>query len=520
MTMIPSTTASTFSVKELNTHVKRLLEEGIGQIWLIGEISNFINHSSGHWYFSLKDDSAQVRCAMFRGSNLKVKSIPQNGQAVLVNASVTLYEARGEYQLIVNELKLTGEGLLQQKFEQLKKKLQAEKLFEPIYKKPLPEIIKTVGVITSPTGAALKDICQILKRRDPSLEIIIYPTLVQGASASEQIAKMIRIANHRQETDVLIVGRGGGSLEDLWAFNEEIVARAIFNSDIPIISAVGHEIDFTISDFVADIRAATPSAAAEIVSRSQIEQSKNLDDKRNRLFMAMDFFITKKGNLFASLLHQFERNHPSNQLTVQKHHLQTLQQQLETTLSLIIYRVKDKLEHVNTKLYLQHPKMKVSEQQNRLTSLSHQLEKQIQESLTHQKSRLEHSQNGLFEQNPTQVIINQQINIKYLFEKLLTQPKTLIAEKSSQLNSTQEQLNDKVLKRINEQQHTYRLIASKLHSVSPLATLERGYSITLTRDKKAIQSVNDIQVNDVITTKLKHGEIHSKVIDVTQKSKN
>lgn len=316
--MMLSMQNNVMSVKDLNQMVKDLLTDAVGQVWLVGEISNFSKPSSGHWYFTLKDDAAQVRCAMFRNCNFRTGFIPQNGQQVLVRATVTLYEARGEYQLVIDKLQVAGNGLLQQKFEQLKKQLQEEGLFETVYKKPLPEIVRTVGIITSSTGAALHDICQILKRRDPSLQVIIYPTLVQGNEAAAKIARMIAIANKRLECDVLIVGRGGGSLEDLWPFNEEQVARAIFESQLPIISAVGHEVDFTIADFVADLRAATPSAAAELVSKDKQAQLNRLQSKQQHLLMAMDYLMLQKRDAATKLFHRLSQQHPQLRLARQQ----------------------------------------------------------------------------------------------------------------------------------------------------------------------------------------------------------
>ncbi|EAA5306447.1 exodeoxyribonuclease VII large subunit, partial [Salmonella enterica subsp. enterica] len=247
--MLSSQTSSIFTVSRLNQTVRLLLEQEMGQVWISGEISNFTQPASGHWYFTLKDDTAQVRCAMFRNSNRRVTFRPQHGQQVLVRANITLYEPRGDYQVIAESMQPAGEGLLQQKYEQLKAKLQAEGLFAQQHKQPLPSPAHCVGVITSKTGAALHDILHVLKRRDPSLPVIIYPTAVQGDDAPGQIVRAIELANARGECDVLIVGRGGGSLEDLWSFNDERVARAIFASRIPVVSAVGHETDVTIADF-------------------------------------------------------------------------------------------------------------------------------------------------------------------------------------------------------------------------------------------------------------------------------
>ena len=281
--MLSSQSPSIYTVSRLNQTVRLLLEQEMGQVWISGEISNFTQPSSGHWYFTLKDDTAQVRCAMFRNSNRRVTFRPQHGQQVLVRANITLYEPRGDYQIIVESMQPAGEGLLQQKYEQLKAKLSEEGLFDQQFKKPLPSPAHCVGVITSKTGAALHDILHVLKRRDPSLPVIIYPTAVQGDDAPGQIVRAIALANARQECDVLIVGRGGGSLEDLWSFNDERVARAIFASLIPVVSAVGHETDVTIADFVADARASTPSNAAEIAVPDQREIYRRLDALQTRM---------------------------------------------------------------------------------------------------------------------------------------------------------------------------------------------------------------------------------------------
>lgn len=253
-----------YKVAEINAAARMLLEANFQDLLIEGEISNLAMPSSGHIYFSLKDATAQVRCAMFRNYNFTLNFKPKNGDHVIVKAKVSLYEARGDYQLIIESLELAGAGLLHEKFLQLKNKLEAEGLFALTHKRPIPSLPQCIGVITSPTGAAIKDILTVLKRRFPSIPVIIYPTQVQGENAAAQIAEALRLAEKRSECDVLILARGGGSLEDLWPFNEEIVARAIFATTIPIISAVGHEIDFTIADFVADLRAPTPSAAAEL----------------------------------------------------------------------------------------------------------------------------------------------------------------------------------------------------------------------------------------------------------------
>ena len=317
-----------YSVSQLNASVRQLLEGQLGVVWLTGEISNLTQPVSGHWYLTLKDENAQVRCAMFRMKNMRVGFKPQNGMQILVRASVSLYEPRGDYQLIIETMHPAGEGLLQQQFEQLKMKLAAEGLFAQNLKKNLPHFCKAVGIITSKTGAALQDILRILQRRDPSLKIVIYPTAVQGNEAAVEIAQMIAIANARKEVDVLIVGRGGGSLEDLWCFNEEVVARAIFASHLPIISAVGHETDVTIADFVADLRASTPSAAAELVSRNQQELIQQLQHRQQRLEMAMDRLFNQKMQQLQRLRLRLQQQHTQARFLAQCHLLAKLQQRL------------------------------------------------------------------------------------------------------------------------------------------------------------------------------------------------
>jgi exodeoxyribonuclease VII large subunit len=315
-----------YSVGELNQTVRMLLEGTFSAVWIEGEISNLACPSSGHAYFTLKDPTAQIRCAMFshrqRVSNMSLK----NGLQVLVKAKISLYEARGDFQLIVERIEVAGDGKLQQAFEALKKKLAEEGLFAPEYKKPLPTFPKTIGIVTSPTGAAIRDTLSILKRRFRSIPVIIYPTLVQGQQASTQIAKAIAVANEHAQCDVLILTRGGGSLEDLWPFNEEVVARAIFASNIPIVSGVGHEIDFTIADFVSDLRAPTPSAAAELVSPDQAERLLGLKQSEQRLHHTMRKTIQSCEKNLEHL--QKRLRHPREALLNRMQHLDQLEQTL------------------------------------------------------------------------------------------------------------------------------------------------------------------------------------------------
>lgn len=283
-----------FSVSQINSLIRGTLEGGFGNIWVQGEISNFKPYSSGHFYFSLKDKEAQVSAVMFKGFNSKLKFKPENGLEVIAQGKVTVYEPRGNYQIFCKNLEPVGAGALQISFEQLKAKLQKEGLFSN--KQALPQFPKHIVLVTSPSGAAVRDMIQVLKRRSKPVQITLVPTLVQGASAAASIVEGIALANKIQNTDLIIVGRGGGSIEDLWSFNEEKVARAIFASQKPIISAVGHEIDFTISDFVADLRAPTPSAAAELAVKDTNEIIEKVLYHKNRLIQAQKNYLSEKKN--------------------------------------------------------------------------------------------------------------------------------------------------------------------------------------------------------------------------------
>ena len=385
--MLSSQTTSIFTVSRLNQTVRLLLEQEMGHVWISGEISNFTQPSSGHWYFTLKDDTAQVRCAMFRNSNRRVTFRPQHGQQVLVRANITLYEPRGDYQIIVESMQPAGEGLLQQKYEQLKAKLQAEGLFDQQYKQPLPSPAHCVGVITSKTGAALHDILHVLKRRDPSLPVIIYPTAVQGDDAPGQIVHAIELANARLECDVLIVGRGGGSLEDLWSFNDERVARAIFNSAIPVVSAVGHETDVTIADFVGDLRAPTPSAAAEIVSRNQQELLRQIQSVQQRLGMAMDYYIANRNRRFTQMFHRLQQQHPQLRLARQQTVLERLRQRMNFALENKIKQANQRQQRGSQRLNQQNPQLRIYRAQTRIQQLEYRLAENVRARLSEQRER-------------------------------------------------------------------------------------------------------------------------------------
>ncbi|WP_253319555.1 exodeoxyribonuclease VII large subunit [Citrobacter amalonaticus] len=385
--MLSSQTSAIFTVSRLNQTVRLLLEQEMGQVWISGEISNFSQPSSGHWYFTLKDDTAQVRCAMFRNSNRRVTFRPQHGQQVLVRANITLYEPRGDYQIIVESMQPAGEGLLQQKYEQLKAKLQAEGLFDQQHKQPLPSPAHCVGVITSKTGAALHDILHVLKRRDPSLPVIIYPTAVQGDDAPGQIVRAIELANTRQECDVLIVGRGGGSLEDLWSFNDERVARAIFASAIPVVSAVGHETDVTIADFIADLRAPTPSAAAEMVSRNQQELLRQILSAQQRLGMAMDYFLANRSRRFTQIYHRLQQQHPQLRLARQQTALERLHQRMNVAIDGQLKRTSQRQSRLLQRLNQQNPQPRIHRAQTRIQQLEYRLAENVRSRLSATRER-------------------------------------------------------------------------------------------------------------------------------------
>ena len=393
-----------YSVSQLNQSVRLMLENQLGAVWLTGEISNFSQPVSGHWYLSLKDENAQVRCAMFRMKNLRVSFRPTNGMQVLVRANVSLYEPRGDYQLIIESMHLAGEGLLMQQFEALKLKLAAEGLFAQHLKKNLPHFSKAIGIITSKTGAALQDILHILQRRDPSLKIIIYPTAVQGKDAATDIAQMIELANQRQEVDVLIVGRGGGSLEDLWCFNEEIVARAIFHSHLPVISAVGHETDVTIADFVADVRAPTPSAAAELVSRNQTELLQQLQYRRQRLEIALDRLFAEKQQKLKHLSLRLHNQHPQAQLRIQQQLITQLSHRLQQSLRHRWQKKAENLTALSIRLYKNPLPLRLQQYEQQLAQLKVRLNSHMNLTLSLQQKQLAHLCGKLDSLSPLKVL--------------------------------------------------------------------------------------------------------------------
>ena len=377
------------SVSELTVQVKRLLEKSVGQIWVGGEVSNLRAQSSGHIYFTLKDAGAQLSCVCFRDAARESRALLADGQQVILQGDVTVYEVRGQYQLVVRQIELRGVGALQVAFEKLKLKLAAEGLFAPERKRPLPKYPQRIGLVTSPTGAAIRDVLHVVQRRNPSLEIVLVSCRVQGQGAAEEIAEAIKSLNrynveslHRlpiqrfndsTNLDLILVTRGGGSLEDLWAFNEEIVARAIFESAIPIVSAVGHEIDFTIADFVADVRAATPSAAAEIITEG--------------VFASREFV--------ANLMRRMAQAHPRRRLNEQLQRLDDLQtgllrqtKQGVRERQVICQNLATRLRQVRPKQFLEQRRELLKVTQKRLRELARAQFKNCKNSFAATESRL------------------------------------------------------------------------------------------------------------------------------------
>lgn len=333
------------SVTQVNLYIKEVMNRDVvlTDVLVKGELSNFKAHSTGHMYMSLKDETGVMRAVMFRGSAAKLRFKPQNGMKVVAHGRITVYERDGQYQLYIDDMQQDGIGDLYVAFEELKAKLNQEGLFDPAHKKPLPKYPKKVGVVTAPTGAAIRDIINVLTRRFSYADVTLYPVLVQGENAAQSIVSAINYFNEVNGADVLIVGRGGGSIEDLWAFNEEIVARAIYNSEIPIVSAVGHEIDFTISDFVADLRAPTPSAAAELVVPSQIELNEKFNNVYSRLYSQVSRIIERGRLQLNSLSQRPAFVNPTIQINEERMYLDRLYQDLTVNAERILEQKKQKL---------------------------------------------------------------------------------------------------------------------------------------------------------------------------------
>lgn len=397
---IASTSSEPYTVSQLNRAVRQLLGDAFINIHVEGEVSNLSTPSSGHIYFSLKDVDAQIRCAFFRPRMGQLDFKLANGRQVIVRAQVSLYEPRGDYQLIVEAIEIAGAGVLRRNFELLKQKLHAEGLFETAKKRLIPTLPRCLGVITSPSGAAIRDILSVLKRRFPAIPVIVYPTAVQGEQAKFEIVQALALANQRAECEVLILSRGGGSLEDLWAFNEEIVARAIFNSDIPIITGIGHEVDFSIADFVSDLRAATPSAAAEHAVPDQQVWLQRL----SRLEARCQQQISNRLKQLQQQLHwqakRLQQQHPKQRLLQQTQTVDRLEGRLQQAIQNCLNRASYRLDTRVERLKQYSPSMKIHRYQAQQHYLSNRLQVSMQQILHRHKQRLTLSRQTLHAVSP------------------------------------------------------------------------------------------------------------------------
>lgn len=439
------------SVSELNRKAKALLENQMGEVCVEAEIGDLSKPTSGHWYFSLKDGRSQLRCAMFRRANLSVKIQPKVGDSVIVRGLLSIYEARGDYQLIVDHMEASGDGALQRQLDALKQKLQAEGLFDATRKLAVPTHCEKIGVVTSPTGAAIEDIISVLRRRSPSSGIVLFPVQVQGQLAAQQIADAIDQANalvssKKRLLDVLIVGRGGGSLEDLWCFNEEIVARAIARSNIPIVSAVGHEIDFSVADLVADIRAATPSQAAELITRDSLEWLQVIDGHVARLKLLAQQKVSERRATLTNL--------------------------------------RARLTHPQQRLRL------IQEQLNRSKDRAGLLTRQR---MMREKQRLSSAQLALTASSPTALIQTRKETVKALGERLPNQVMKVVRRDAERIT------------------HLEKLLSS----LSPLATLERGYAIVTDQNGNVMTRSSSAQAGDEVSVRLHQGGFNTIVSEIT-----
>jgi exodeoxyribonuclease VII large subunit len=478
-----------YAVSRLVREARATLEGSFPLVWVEGEVSNLAMPASGHIYFTLKDEVAQVRCAMFRNRNRQLRFTPENGMQVLMRVRVTLYEGRGEFQLVVEHMEQAGSGALQRAYEALKQRLGQEGLFDQTLKQALPAYPQTIGIVSSPDGAAVHDILSVLQRRFTSVNIILYPVAVQGDGAMDQIRNAIDLANQRQECDVLIVGRGGGSLEDLWSFNDEKVARAIAASTIPIISAVGHEIDFTIADFVADVRAPTPSAAAELAVPDQAEILNKLAGLQQRLSTTLKDALRLKQQRVLHLLKRLPK--PSLQLAYQQKHLTQLRQQLSLSQQRLLQNKQQALDLVAMRI--KHPQAKIDLQQQKLGALSLRLQQLMQDRMQRSADR--------------QRTVLQRLNS--------VSPLPVIEQQQQKLQSQNELLHRVIQQKLETKKQYLAQQMRTLAAVSPLSTLERGYSITSDAETgHVLQSSDGVEVGKRIHVKLHQGQLECEVSKV------
>ncbi len=480
-----------YPVSRLVREARVLLEGSFPLLWVEGEISNLAMPASGHIYFTLKDEAAQVRCAMFRNRNNQLRFTPENGMQVLLRVRVSLYEGRGEFQLIVEHMEEAGSGALQRAYEALKHRLGQEGLFDQAHKKTLPILPKAVGIISSPDGAAVHDIVSVLKRRFPAVDVILYPVAVQGESSAGQLIAAVKLADQRRDCDVIIIGRGGGSLEDLWSFNDEQLARTLFACELPIISAVGHEIDFTICDFVADVRAPTPSAAAELAVPDAQQYLLNFQ----RYQQQMTHIIRQRLTSEQRHLQHLHRALPRPELLLRQQTQWLTQQKrlLDSAWHRQILNCQQKLDYLSVRL--KHPKAQIEKQRAMLEGLSHRLQTAFR---TQQKSMHQQFLSLQFR-------LQRQVPLSRLHEQ-----QNLVHTLNKQHHRLMRQHLDKARQFLAQQVRT-------LAAVSPLNTLDRGYSITSRADSgEVITSASAVAPGDKVLVRLHQGQLSCEVKNVDE----
>ena len=455
-----------YSVSDFLGLCRRAVERNVPHCWVQGEISNLSRPSSGHWYFSLKDKRGAIRCALFRLNQRKLKFALENGMSVILRGAPTVYEARGDFQMVVQQIEPAGIGNLQLAFDQLKNKLRAEGLFDAEHKKPLPNSISTIAVVSSATGAVIHDIINVLNKRYPFAKIKLYNTVVQGDNAHRQIIKALQRAESDKHSEVIILARGGGSMEDLWAFNRESLARAIFACQKPIVSAIGHETDTTIADFVADARAPTPSAAATLVTPDKIELLNQLEKLKRHLTSAIDQTLEKNKFLLQQL--QLGIINPSQELQRKAQRLDEAEARLIRTIKTLKTLNQAKLKTLNTELH-QH--------------------------------------------SPARFITYKIEQSKLAQERLLKAGAKCSDLFKSELKHLNTQLHQNIAHSFSEHASKLGNQTKALHILSPLSTLSRGYSITQNENGSIVHGESEINVGDVISTTLHQGKILSKVYD-------
>jgi exodeoxyribonuclease VII large subunit len=478
-----------YTVSRLNREVRLLLERGLGSLWLEAEISNFARPSSGHWYFSLKDGAAQVRCCMFRQRNMLCAFTGRDGQKVLVRARIGLYEPRGEYQLIIDHMEDAGLGALKRQFEELSAKLAAEGLFAADRKRPLPLLPSRIGVITSPTGAAVRDILHVLARRFPAVCVLVYPVAVQGTQAAAEIIAALALAGRRADCDVLILARGGGSLEDLWAFNDEGLARAIVASPIPVISGIGHEIDFTIADFAADVRAPTPSAAAELVVPDAQEWLNSFVRLGTRLQRAVRRRVEEHQARLRWLTGRAALVSPTARLAQQSQRLDELEQRLSRVLRRQLAERRQRLRWVTGRAALVSPAARLTQQLERLEEFEQRLSRALRQVAGARRFHLADMRSRLWQASPLGRVRDTGARQAALFARLQ-------AAGLDQVRRARERLLP---------------LVRTLNAVSPLATLERGYAIVSNSNGDILRDAADTKPGMMIEAQLARGRIRAKV---------